>query len=304
MKHQRPKRLRRCQLSVPGSSEKMMAKAAALDLDYVFFDLEDAVAPSAKKEARGKIVEALNTLDFGRTVRCVRVNDTTTPYCYGDVIEVVTGAGPNLDLLMIPKVMDADDVLFFDKLLTQLEADLGLGKTIGIECLVEEVEAMMNIDRIAAATPRLEGLVFGMGDYSASQGVPVDMLADPAAYPGDIWHYQRQRLVIACKVNGIDPIDGPYPDFRNADGYRQECKRAMMLGCVGKWAIHPAQIEIAQEVFSPSQAEVDRARAMKKAYEDAQAQGLGAVQYEGAMIDVASLRIIQNVLDKADLIGM
>ena len=304
MKYPRPKRLRRCQLSVPGSSEKMMTKAAGLDLDYLFFDLEDAVAPSVKKESRARIVEMLNTLDFGRTVRCVRVNDATTPYCYGDVIEVVSGARENLDLLMIPKIMDAADVLFFDKLLTQLEKDLGLKKQIGIECLVEEVEAIMNVNSIAASTPRLEALVFGMGDYSASQGVPVGMVGKPGAYPGDIWHYQRQRLAIACKANGIDPIDGPYADFRNTEQFREECHRAMMLGLVGKWAIHPSQIEIAQEVFSPTQEEVDRARAMKKAYDEALAKGLGAVQFDGEMIDVASLRIVQMTLDRAELIGM
>lgn len=303
-KHVRPRRLRRCQLSVPGSSEKMMAKAAALDLDYVFFDLEDAVAPDQKKAARGNIVKALNTLEFGRTVRCVRINDTATRFCYGDIIEVVQGAGEKLDLIMIPKVLDADDVLFVDKLLSQLEKDLGLKNRIGLECLIEEVEAMMNIERIAAATPRLEALIFGMGDYSASQGVSVKDIGGSGGYPGDIWHYQRHRLAIACKSFGLDPVDGPYADIRNPETYREECRRAMTLGLVGKWAIHPSQVEIAQEVFSPTQGQVDRARAMKAAFDDALAQGLGAVMYDGKMIDIASIRIVNNVVERANLIGM
>jgi len=300
----RPKRLRRCQLSVPGSSEKMMAKAAALDLDYVFFDLEDAVAPDQKKAARGNIVKALNTLEFGRTTRCVRINDTTTRFCYGDIIEVVQGAGEKLDLIMIPKVLDADDVLFVDKLLSQMEKDLGLKNKIGLECLIEEVEAMMNIERIAASTPRLEALIFGMGDYSASQGVSVKAIGSSGGYPGDIWHYQRHRLAIACKSFGLDPVDGPYADIKSPDAYREECRRAMTLGLVGKWAIHPSQVEIAQEVFSPTKDDVARARAMKAAFDDALAKGLGAVMYDGKMIDIASIRLINNVVDRADLIGM
>ena len=303
-KHIRPKRLRRCQLSVPGSSEKMMTKAAALDLDYVFFDLEDAVAPDHKKAARGNIVKALNTLEFGRTVRCVRINDTATRFCYGDIIEVVQGAGEKLDLIMIPKVLDADDVLFVDKLLTQLEKDLGIKNRIGLECLIEEVEGMMNIERIAASTPRLEALIFGMGDYSASQGIAVTAIGGSGGYPGDIWHYQRHRLAIACKSFGIDPVDGPYGDIQNPEGYREECRRAMTLGLVGKWAIHPSQVDISQEVFSPTRNEVDRARAMKAAFDDALSKGLGAVMYEGKMIDIASIRIVNNVVERANLIGM
>ena len=281
-----------------------MAKAAALDVDHIFFDLEDAVAPDLKKSSRKNIVKALNTLEFGKTTRCVRINDTTTRYCYGDIVEVVEGARENIDVIMVPKVMDADDVLFADKLLTQLEKDLGLTKRIGLECLIEEVEAMMNIERIAASTPRLEALIFGMGDYSASQGVRIQGIGSTDGYPGDIWHYQRHRLAIACKSFGLDPIDGPYADIRNPDGYREEARRAMILGCVGKWAIHPSQVEIAQEVFSPTRKEVDRARAIKTAFDEALSQGLGAVMYDGKMIDIASIRIVNNIVERADRIRM
>jgi citrate lyase subunit beta/citryl-CoA lyase len=301
---ERPKRLRRCQLSVPGSSEKMMEKAAALGVDYVFLDLEDAVAYSEKRPSRARIVKALNTLDWGTTVRCVRINDLTTEYAYEDIIEVVEGARENLDMIMLPKAMSASDVQFVDKLLTMMEKKLGLKKRIGIDVLIEEVEAMMRVDEIAASTPRLECLIFGMGDYSASQGVSLRDIGGATGYPGDIWHYQRQRLTIACRANRLDAVDGPYGDFKNPDGYREEARRSMILGMVGKWAIHPSQVAIAQDVFSPRAEDVAKAREMKKAYEAALAQGLGAVQYEGKMIDIASVRIVNNLLERAAQIGM
>ncbi|QFZ84004.1 CoA ester lyase [Variovorax paradoxus] len=300
----RPRRLRRCQLSVPGSSEKMMRKASEMDLDFVFLDLEDAVAPSEKRPARAKIVQALNTLDWGRTTRCVRINDLTTEYAYEDIIEVVEGARENLDVIMLPKAMSAADVQFVDKLLTMMEKKLGLTKRIGIDVLIEEVEAMMQVEAIAASTPRLECLIFGMGDYSASQGISIRDIGGPSGYPGDIWNYQRHKLTIAARAHRIDAVDGPYADFKNPDAYREECRRAMILGMVGKWAIHPAQVAVAQEAFSPSEVDVARARDMIKAYDEALAQGLGAVQYGGKMIDIASVRVVRNLVDRADRIGM
>ncbi|NSX13473.1 CoA ester lyase [Cupriavidus taiwanensis] len=301
---ERTRRLRRCQLSVPGSSEKMMAKAAGMGVDFVFLDLEDAVAPSEKRPARRKIVEALNGLDWGRTTRCVRINDLTTEYAYEDIIEVVEGAGRNLDVIMLPKAMSAADVQFVDKLLSMMEKKLGLQHRIGIDVLIEEVEAMMNVEAIAASTPRLECLIFGMGDYSASQGVSMRDIGGSGGYPGDIWHYQRQRLTIAARAHRLDAVDGPFADFRSPDAFREEARRAMILGMVGKWAIHPSQVELAQDVFSPSAADVARARDMICAYDEALSQGLGAVQYEGKMIDIASVRIVRNLVQRADLIGM
>lgn len=300
----KPKRLRRCQLSVPGSSEKMMQKAAGLDVDFVFLDLEDAVAPAEKRPSRARIVNALNELDWGRTVRCVRINDLTTEYAYEDIIEVVEGAGENLDVIMLPKAMGAVDVQFVDKLLTMMEKKLRLNKRIGIDVLIEEVDAMMRVEEIAASTPRLECLIFGMGDYSASQGIVLKDIGGRNDYPGDLWHYQRQKLTIAARAHGIDAIDGPFADFRSQDEYREECRRALILGMVGKWAIHPSQVPLAQEMFSPSVAEVSRARDMIKAYDEAVEQGMGAVQYEGKMIDVASIRIVRNLVDRADRIGI
>ena len=301
---ERPKRLRRCQLSVPGSSEKMMQKASALGVDFVFLDLEDAVAPSEKRPSRARIVNALNSLNWGRSTRCVRINDLTTEYAYEDIIEVVEGARENLDVIMLPKAMSAADVLFVDKLLTMMEKKLGLKKRIGVDVLIEEVEAMMRVEEIAASTPRLECLIFGMGDYSASQGVTLRDIGGGSSYPGDIWHYQRHKLTIAARANKIDAVDGPYADFKNPAAFNEECRRAMILGMVGKWAIHPSQVELAQAAFSPAAADVARARDMMRAYDAALAQGLGAVQYEGKMIDIASVRIVKNMVDRADLIGM
>ena len=301
----RPRRARRVQLSTPGSSEKMIQKAAESKADHVFLDLEDAVAPSQKREARKKIVEGLKSLNWGKKTRCVRINDLTTEYAFEDIIEVVEGAGEHLDTIMMTKVLTPADVLFADKLLHQLEKKLKLKRRIGLEALIEEVEGMQNVDAIAACTPRLECLVFGMGDFSASMGVTNKNVGETDGYPGDIWHYARFRLVMACRAAGIDPVDGPFADFRNPDAYREECKRSMILGCVGKWAIHPSQIDIALDVYSPKKEDVERARKLEKAYAEAEAKGLGAINVDGIMVDVASIRILRNtVLNKADLFGM
>jgi citrate lyase subunit beta/citryl-CoA lyase len=299
----KPKRLRRCQLAVPGVSEKMLTKAAGLGVDHVFCDLEDAVAPSAKAGARQTIIDALNNLDWGSTVRCVRVNDVTTQWCHDDIISIVEGAGENLDTIMLTKPFSAADVLFVDKLLGQLELKLGLNKTIGLECLIEEVEAMHNVWEIAHCCDRLECLIFGMGDYSASQGMSVKDIGE-AIYPGDIWHYPRYQLTIACRAAGIDAVDGPYADFSSLDGYVEECKRSRTLGMVGKWAIHPSQIKPAQEVFSPDADDVEMAREMIAVYREAEAQGIGSVNHKGKMVDAATARVFQNIVDRAELVGM
>jgi len=304
MTSERPKRLRRVQLAVPGSSEKMLAKAAASAADHVFLDLEDAVAPNAKEAARGTIIHALKTLDWGRKTRCVRINDLGTKHAYRDIIDVVEGAGEYLDTIMVPKVLCAADVHFVATLLHQIELRIGLKRQIGIEVLIEEVEGMANVEAIAKASPRMEAIILGMGDYSASQGMDPAAFAANSGYPGDIWHYARNRLVIAARIAGIDPVDGPYADFKNPDGYREECRRAAILGCVGKWAIHPAQIDVALDVFTPSRASVEAARAMIAAYREAEAKGFGAVNVNGTMVDVASVRIVTKLVKQAELMGM
>ncbi len=300
----RPKRARRSQLSVPGSSEKMLQKGAESAADHVFCDLEDAVAPSAKVEARSKIAWALNNLDWGKKTRCVRINDVTTEWCHGDIIEIVEKAGANLDTIMLTKPYTAADVLFLDSMLNQLEKKLKLERRIGIEVLIEEVQALQNVEAIATCTPRMEALIFGMGDYSGSQGIDTKDIGETGSYPGDIFHFARFRITMAARAAGVDAIDGPYANFRNEDGYRTEALRARSLGMVGKWAIHPSQIAPALDVFSPSADEVARARKMAEAYYDAEAKGLGAVQVDGVMIDVAVLRLVRNTLNKADLYGM
>jgi len=298
-------RLRRSELSTPGSNERMIERAAASAADLVFLDLEDAVAPSEKVPARAKVVHALNTLDWGKKTRAVRINNLETEYAYEDVIHVVEEAGENLDIIIVPKVRTAEDVRWVDTLLSQIEKKRGWQRRIGLEVLIEEVEAMINAAQIARSTPRLEALIFGPGDYSASQGVRVDAIGgDTADYPGDIWHYARNQVIIAARAAGIDAIDGPFADFKDGDGYRRECTRASILGCVGKWAIHPSQIEIANDVFSPKEKEVARARKMIAAYAEAEAKGLGAVAVDGVMVDVASIRLFRNTTTKADLIGM
>ena len=302
--NEQPKRPRRCQLSVPGSSEKMMTKAAALDLDHVFLDLEDAVAPSAKPSARGMIVDAINNLDWQPRTVCVRINDVVNQWCHDDIIEVVTGAGAKLDTIMLTKAKSAADVLFVHLMLDQLEQKLGLERRIGIECLIEEVEGMMNVEDIAACSDRLECLIFGMGDYSASQQMQLGAVGSSGSYPPDVWHYPRYKMTIACHANGIDPVDGPYANFRNPEAYLEEAERAFALGMVGKWAIHPSQIESAYQVFTPNAEALADARKQKDAYDQALAEGLGAISVDGVMVDAASIRIVQNIIDRADLIGL
>lgn len=298
----RPKRLRRCQLSVPGSSDKMMAKAATTQADYVFLDLEDAVAPSAKVPARDQIVQALRTHDWRGKTRCVRINDLTTEFCYGDILHVVEQAHDVLDTIIVPKVKTPADVLWVDTLLNQIEKRLRIDRPIGMEVLIEEVEAMINVEAIAACCPRLEALIFGMGDFAASQGVKSKYVGAEDVLPGGVWQYHRNKVVIAARAAGIEAVDGPFANFRDEEMYRTECERAMVLGCVGKWAIHPSQIAIAQDVFSPQDEDVVRARKLAAAYADAEAQGLGSVSVDGVMVDVASIRIVRNTLAIADLI--
>jgi len=300
----RPIRLRRSQLSVPGSSEKMLAKGAASAADHVFCDLEDAVAPAVKVEARDKIAWALNNLDWGRKTRCVRINDVGTQWCHGDIITIVEKAGAAIDTIMLPKPMNGGDVRFLDLMLGQLEKKHGLDKRIGIEVLIEEVEGLQNVEEIAKSSERLECLIFGMGDYSASQGISVRSIGDAEGYPGDIFHYARFRMTMAARAAKIDAVDGPFANFNDDKGFRREASRAKSLGMIGKWAIHPNQIAPALEIFSPSPEEVARARRMEAAYREAEARGEGAATLDGAMIDVVVLRLVKATLEKAELMGL
>lgn len=300
----RPRRARRVQLAVPGSNERMMKKASESAADHVFLDLEDAVAKSVKIATRAQIVNAINTLDWGTKTVCVRVNDLGTQWAYEDIITVVEGAHQRLDTIMLPKARSAADIHFVDTLLGQIEQKLGLERRIGIEVLIEEVEGMLEVEAIAKASPRMEALIFGMGDYSASQGIDPSVIAGKSGYPGDPWHYGRWKIAIAARAAGIDAIDGPFPDFRDAETYTEECRRGLLLGFVGKWAIHPAQIGPALAVFTPDPAAVVRARRMVRLYAEAEAQGLGAVAMEGEMVDAATVRMVEDMLARADAVGM
>jgi citrate lyase subunit beta/citryl-CoA lyase len=282
----------------------MIEKAMASTADLVFLDLEDAVAPSQKEAARKNAIAALNDLDWGKKVRAVRVNGADTRWAYDDVIQVVEGAGAKLDVIIVPKPKAPRDIWFFDTLLTQIETKQGLTRRIGLEALIEESAALANVEQIAACCPRLEALILGFGDLSASQGMRLGAATDPAnRYPGDIWHFARVRMISACRANGLDAIDGPFANFRDPEGYTREASWAATLGAVGKWAIHPSQIDLANEVFAPTDREIENARKMKEAYDAATREGAGASGAGGMLIDAVAVRIFENVLERARLSG-
>jgi citrate lyase subunit beta/citryl-CoA lyase len=293
-------RLRRSELAVPGNNAKMMAKAAASDADLVFCDLEDAVADNEKAAAREEVIRALENLDWGTKMRAVRVNGLDDPRSYEDFVVLVEGAGRFLDVVILPKVTSAEEVRWVDRLLGYLETKAGLERRIGLELLIEEVEGLINVEEIARSSPRVEALVFGAGDMSASQGVRVtETLLPGDNYPGDFWHYARCKIVVAARAAGVAAVDSPYTNFNDPEGYRTECLRSYSLGYAGKWAIHPKQIGVANDVFSPSEAEVKNARAVLDAYEEATARGVGAIQIDGVLIDEGIARIMRGVLEVA-----
>jgi len=295
-------RARRSELATPASDEYKCEKAAGAGADLVFLDLEDACAPSVKESARATPAVALTDLDWGRTVRAVRINGVETPWCHGDIIEIVSRAGDALDVIIVPKARSARDVWWVDVLLTQLEERLSLQRRIGLEVLIEEAEGLVNAVEIARASDRLEAVIFGAGDLSASQRARVDANFDPIGdYPGDFWHFARLQVLTAARVAGIDAVDAPYPAYRDPDGYRRAAVQASLLGFDGKWAIHPDQVPIANEVFSPTPAEVADAAAAIEAYRSAESGGVGAIGRDGKLVDAAHMRLAANVLYKASL---
>ena len=296
-------RVRRSELTTPGNSLDMMENAAASPADVVMLDLEDAVASDEKAVARERIVRALNEFDWTEKVVAIRINGLDHPNSYRDLVDVVEAAGDSIDTVVLPKVRRPEDVYVVATLLDQLEAATDISGSIGIEVLIEETEALQRVDDIAAVSDRLETLIFGPGDYAAAQGVTVEHpggQATPDRYPGDVWHYARNRIVVAARANGLDAIDGPFADFSDLEGYRQECRWSQTLGFVGKWAIHPSQIEIANEEYQPDEAAVDRARGIV----DAMKAGHGAVQADGEMLDEAVLRSARRTLARARRVGM
>ncbi len=313
-------RLNRSELAVPASNPKLFEKAAKSEADVVFLDLEDAVAPDDKPQARRNAVKALNEVDWGRKSISVRINGLDTHYMYRDVVDLVEQAGARLDLIMVPKVGTAADIYAVDMLLTQIEAAHNLKKRIGIEVIIETALGMMNVNEIAAASPRLESLSFGVADYAASTrarttnigGFNPDyaVLADADAKGarttdyGDQWHYALARVVVAARANGLRPLDGPYGDFNDPDGFRAAARRAIALGCEGKWAIHPSQVPLANEMFTPTEAEVAKARRIMDAMAAAAKDGKGAVALDGRLIDIASIRQAETLVKKAEMAAL
>lgn len=296
------RRLHRSELAVPGSRPELFEKAAASRADYVFLDLEDAVAPDEKETARGNVIEALGDIDWrgsSKTVS-VRINGLDTHYMYRDLIEVVERAGAHVDTILVPKAGLPGDIYAVDALLTQIETAMGLRNRIGVEALIETALGMANVEAVAASSPRLEALHFGVADYAAScRARTITIGGLNPDYPGDQWHSALSRMLVACRANGLRAIDGPFGDFGDADGFTAGARRAAALGYDGKWAIHPSQIDLANEVFTPPESEVEVARQVLRALEEAAAAGRGAAQLDGRMIDAASARMAQNVVETA-----
>ena len=295
-------RLQRSELAVPGSNPALFEKAAASDVDYVFLDLEDAVAPGDKVQARRNVIEGLRDIDWrglGKTIS-VRINGIDTHYMYRDVVDVVEQAGEHLDTILIPKVGVPADVYMVDAMVSQIEEATGLTGKIGIEALIETTLGMVNVEAIATSSPRLEAMHFGVADYAASCRARTTNIGGlNPDYPGDQWHDGLSRMLVACRAYGLRPIDGPFGDFNDPDGFLDGARRAAALGYEGKWAIHPSQIELANRVFSPPPEEVDRAHRIIAALAEAAAEGRGAAQLDGRMIDAASARMAENVVAQA-----
>jgi malyl-CoA/(S)-citramalyl-CoA lyase len=316
---QAPARLNRSELAVPGSQPQLFEKAAKSAADVVFLDLEDAVAPDDKAQARKNVIQAIGDIDWGNKALSVRINGLDTHYMYRDVVDVLEQCSERLDLIMIPKVGTAADVYAVDMLCTQIETAKGRRKRIGFEMIIETALGMQNVHEIAAASKRNESLHFGVADYAASTrarttsigGANADyaILTEPLAdgsrevHWGDMWHYALARMVVAARANGLRPIDGPFGNFSDADAFKAAARRAAVLGCEGKWAIHPSQVDLANAMMSPSDAEVTRAKRILAAMEDAAKAGKGAVSLDGRLIDYASIRQAEVLVRKAEQIA-
>ncbi len=302
-------RVHRCELAVPGSNTEMFEKALKSGVDVIFLDLEDAVAPDDKLQARKNVIKAINELDWaghGITVS-IRINGLDTQYMVRDVVDLVEQCGDRIDTILIPKVGVYSDVYMVESMLNQLEMQQGLTKKIGIECLIETALGMANVEDIAkqgAIGGRLEALHFGVADYAASNRARTTNIGGlNPDYPGDQWHFAISRMTVACRAYGLRAIDGPFGDFKDPEGFKDAARRAAALGCEGKWAIHPSQIVLANEVFTPPAAEVEKAKRILVALKEAAAQGKGAAALDGRLIDAASEKMANNVVNTAAAIA-
>jgi malyl-CoA/(S)-citramalyl-CoA lyase len=302
-----PSRIQRSELAVPATSQQFFEKAAKGPADSIFLDLEDAVAPSRREEGRANAVEALNSVDWGNKTMSVRVNDLTTPWAISDIISVARC--PRIDMILLPKVKTAGDVIFLDRLLTGLELEQPRARPLGIEILIETAEGLANVEAIAASSPRLEGIIFGVGDYSIELENFDTVFGAPnpeyrvAGAQGDQWHFALARIANACRAYGLRPIDGPFTNYGDPEAYRDSAMRARALGFEGKWAIHPSQVTIANEIFSPTVAQVAWACNIAKLMKAEAAAGSGAIGLDGVLIDRAHVKLADKIVARAALAG-
>ena len=308
-----PARPNRCQLFGPGSRPAIFEKMAQSAADVINLDLEDSVAPDDKPEARRNIIAAIGDIDWGAKYLSVRINGLDTPYWYRDVVDLLEQAGDRLDQIMIPKVGCAADIYAVDALVTAIEAATGRSKPISFEVIIESAAGIAHVEEIAAASPRLQAMSLGAADFAASMGMQTTgiggtqenyyMLNDGVRHWSDPWHWAQAAIVAACRTHGVLPVDGPFGDFSDDEGFRAQARRCATLGMVGKWAIHPRQVALANEVFTPSQAQVAEAREILAAMEKAKAEGAGATVYKGRLVDIASIKQAEVIVRQAEMIG-
>lgn len=308
-----PARPNRCQLFGPGSNERLFAKMAASDADVINLDLEDSVSPSDKDSARANIIKAIGAVDWGKKTVSVRINGLDTPWWYRDVVDLLEQADERLDQIMIPKVGCAADIYAVDALVTAIEAAKGRKKKIAFEVIIESAAGIAHVEEIAAASPRLEAISLGAADFAASMGMATTgiggtqenyyMLHEGQKHWSDPWHWAQTAIVAACRTHGVLPVDGPFGDFSDDEGFRAQALRSATLGMVGKWAIHPKQIALANEVFTPSDAAVAEAREILAAMEEATAKGEGATVYKGRLVDIASIKQAEVIVRQSEMIA-
>lgn len=303
----------RCQLFGPGSNPKLFEKMAASRADVINLDLEDSVAPDDKAVARTNVIGAIRDVDWGKKTLSVRINGLDTPYWYRDVVELLEADTPRLDIIMIPKVGCAADVYAVDALVSAIEAAMGRTKPIGFEVIIESAAGIAHVEEIAAASPRMQAMSLGAADFAASMGMQTTgiggtqenyyMLHQGQQHWSDPWHWAQAAIVAACRTHGVLPVDGPFGDFSDDEGYRAQARRSATLGMVGKWAIHPKQIALANEVFTPSEQAVAEAREILAAMEAAKASGAGATVYKGRLVDIASIKQAEVVVKQSEMIA-
>ncbi|MCS5601920.1 MAG: L-malyl-CoA/beta-methylmalyl-CoA lyase [Paracoccus sp.] len=308
-----PARLNRCQLFGPGSRDSLFGKMAKSEADVINIDLEDSVAPDDKEQARKNAIQAIGDVDWGSKTLSVRINGLDTPFWYRDVVELLEQADERLDQIMIPKAGNAGDIYAVDALVTAIERAKGRKKKIGFEVIVESAAGLCHVEEIAAASPRMQAISLGAADFAASMGMATTgiggtqenyyMIREGQKYWSDPWHWAQTAIVAACRTHGLLPVDGPFGDFSDQDGFIAQARRSATLGMVGKWAIHPGQIALANAVFSPSEAAVTEAKEILAAMERAKAEGAGATVYKGRLVDIASIKQAEVIVRQSELIA-